>query len=160
MKRSIKWRVYGRGDSDQELSYEQSAHWDFSTASKTRIIDVSTFHKTGSHKYIDVEITCDTYDACHREFNGQLTDGLFEGVDYGEIEELCCGFSTVIGGNEPYEKFKDAWDNVATITCEGDQYRVKAYDDNDNEILSRLYKTYKGAKIAVWKLLSGPQQIQ
>ena len=160
MKRSVTWRVYGRGDNDQELSYEPSEYWDFSTANETRIIDVRAFDKTGSHKYVDVEITCDTYGACYSEFNGQLTDGLFENYDYGEIEELGCGFSVVVNGTDPGEKFQDIYNNIATITREDDGYRVMAYDDYNNELLSKLYMSHKGARIAVGKLLSDAWQIQ
>lgn len=160
MKRSILWKVYGYGDSDQQLSYEPSVHNDFSTRNETRIIDVKAFDKTGSHKYVEVEITCDTYDACYREFNGQLTDGLFENYDYGKIEEIGSSFTAVFNDNNPGEKFRDVWDNIAAITNEGDKYRVKIYDDYNNELLSKLYKTRKGAKIAIKKLLSESWEIQ
>ena len=160
MKRSIEWRVYGFGDHDQELSYEPSVHYDFSTPNETRIIDVKAFDRTGSHKYVDVEITCDTYDACYEEFNGQLTDGLFENYDYGEVEEIGSGFATVVTvASSTCEKYRDAWDNIAVLTSEGNGYRVTGYNANNEKVLSKLYMSHKGAKIAIGKMLDGATRI-
>ena len=83
-----RWKVWGAEGHRQRLSFGESIHWDFSTDSKTRIIDVDAEDKTGTNDYVIVTITRDSAEECERELAGQLDDGLFENAKYGKIEEI------------------------------------------------------------------------
>lgn len=87
VKRS--WKVYGAEGHRQRISFGQSFRWDFSSEEEgVRIIEVDCEDRTGTNDYVVVHITRDTADACEREFQGQLTDGLFESSRYGDVEEV------------------------------------------------------------------------
>lgn len=83
-----RWKVWGAEGHRQKLSFGESIHWDFSTDSKTRIIDVDAEDKTGTNDYVIVTITRDSAEECERELAGQLDDGLFENAKYGKIEKI------------------------------------------------------------------------
>lgn len=92
MKATVAWRVYGTG-SEQMETYEPSFKYDFSVRLAprnidTRIIRVFNADKTGTHEYAEVHITRNTLDECYREFNGQITDGIFENYYVGRTEVI------------------------------------------------------------------------
>lgn len=68
---------------NQEVSKEQSVKYDWSNQSysegKTRIIEVINTDKHGIDGLTIVKITRDSAEECDDEFNGQMSDGLFEG---------------------------------------------------------------------------------
>lgn len=95
MNATQKYRIYGRFDGEHlhrmKYSFNPSAHFDFSNYSgngETRIMDIECSDKTGTNDYVDVTITCDTEEACEREISGQLSDGIFENMRYGEVIKL------------------------------------------------------------------------
>lgn len=83
-----KWKIWGREGHRQKLSFGESIHWDFSTAGKTRIIEVDAADKTGTNEYAIVTITRESAEECERELESQLNDGVFEDSRYGKIEEI------------------------------------------------------------------------
>lgn len=82
------WRVYGADGHRQRESFYKSYRYDFSTVSKTRIIEVFNYDRIGTHKYSLVKITRDTAEECLEELNGQLLDGIFENSRFGRVEEV------------------------------------------------------------------------
>lgn len=83
-----RWKIWGDEGHRQKLSFGESIHWDFSTDSKARIIDVDAEDKTGTNDYVIVTITRDSAEECELELAGQLDDGLFENAKYSKIEEI------------------------------------------------------------------------
>lgn len=80
------WIVYGQENRSMPLASLSSFEWDFSNeADGTRIIAVDCKDKTGADYYVIVTITRDTLIDCINEFNGQLSDGLFENCSVGNI---------------------------------------------------------------------------
>ena len=53
-----------------------------------RIIEVEREDRTGTNDYVIVNITRNTAEECEREFNGQLSDGIFENSRTGKVEEI------------------------------------------------------------------------
>lgn len=85
------WRVYGIPGHRQRVSFGKSFTWDFSNEygrKGTRIIEMLNSDKTNTNEYTIVRITADTSEDCQKEFNGQITDGIFENSRVGKIEEL------------------------------------------------------------------------
>lgn len=83
------WRVYGAEGHRQRESFCDSYRYDFSNKEDgTRIIEVENFDKTGTHDYSVVHITRDTAELCEEEFEGQLSDGIFENSRVGKIFEV------------------------------------------------------------------------
>lgn len=82
------WKVYGADGHRQRESFRNSYKYDFSESGKTRIIEVLNSDKTGTNDYSIVRITRDTEQECDLEFDGQLTDGIFENSRTGRIEVI------------------------------------------------------------------------
>lgn len=83
------WKVYGRENHRQRESFNASYLNDFSNAKDgIRIIEVFNSDKTGTNDYTIVIITRNTEEECRREFDGQLSDGIFENSHTGKIEEI------------------------------------------------------------------------
>lgn len=86
MKKSF--RVYGTEGHRQKEAFNQSHEYDFSRDGKTRKITVLNQDMTGTYDYSIVRIECDTEEEIYAELNGQLSDGIFENVRYGKVEEI------------------------------------------------------------------------
>lgn len=84
----MKWKVYGADGHRQRESFFPSYKYDFSVPGEKRIIEVQNADKTGTNDYSIVCITCNTSADCITEFNGQLTDGIFENSNTGKIERI------------------------------------------------------------------------
>lgn len=82
------WKVYGAEGHRQRESFCNSHKHDFSTENHTRIIEVLNADATGTNDYSIIKITRNTPEECEAEFNGQLTDGIFENSRVGKIEEI------------------------------------------------------------------------
>ena len=86
------WKVYGMDGHRQRLSFEPSARYDFTNGAYsdggTRIIEVFNSDRTGTNEYTIVQITRPTAQLCEDELSGQLSDGLFENVRFGKVEEM------------------------------------------------------------------------
>lgn len=83
------WKVYGMDGHRQRESFCPSRKYDWSSQEYgARIIEIENADKTGSNLYSIVRITRDTAELCEQEFDGQLSDGIFENSRTGNIEEL------------------------------------------------------------------------
>ena len=82
------WKVYGADGHRQKASFSPSVKWDWSNDTLgTRIFEAENSDKTGTNDYTVVRITRNTAEECFRELNGQLSDGYFENVRYGDVVE-------------------------------------------------------------------------
>lgn len=84
------WKVYGKyGGHWLAESFLPSRKYDWSSEEDgVRIVEIENADKTGTNLYSIIRITRDTAELCEREFNGQLSDGIFENFRTGNIEEL------------------------------------------------------------------------
>lgn len=82
------WKVYGVAGHRQRESFNDSYKYDFSEGNNIRIIEVENSDRTGTNDYSIVKITRNTYSECQSEFDGQITDGIFENSRVGLIEEI------------------------------------------------------------------------
>lgn len=87
MKYSMTWRVYGAYGHRQGESFNKSYTYDFSNEEDgTRIIKVKNYDKTGTHDYSEVTIIRNSRWECIDEFEGQISDGIFENYNTGREE--------------------------------------------------------------------------
>lgn len=82
------WKVYGKEGHRQRESFNKSYTHDFSNENDVRIISVKNSDVTGTNEYSIIEITRNTEAECLAEFEGQLSDGVFENSSFGKIEVL------------------------------------------------------------------------
>ena len=82
------WKVYGWDGHRQIVSFSPSFSDDFSEEGDFRIISVYNSDKTGTNDYTIIRITRNTAEECLDELIGQLSDGIFENVRFGKIEEI------------------------------------------------------------------------
>lgn len=81
------YRIWGKD------GHRQKASWQSSTRFETYdgyTIETWCFDRTGSHDYVDVEIThphCQAFEL-YDELDAQLDDGIFECCNYGKVEKL------------------------------------------------------------------------
>ena len=82
------WKVYGAYGHRQRESFCPSYKYDFSKDDDVRIIEVLNSDKTGTNDYSIIKITRNTAEECQREFEGQLSDGIFENSFTGNVVEI------------------------------------------------------------------------
>jgi hypothetical protein len=82
------YKIYGVDGHRQRESFCPSAHYDFSDNGKVRILDELNADKTGTHDYTVLRITRDTAEQVEDELEGQLSDGIFENCNVGEVHEV------------------------------------------------------------------------
>lgn len=83
------WKVYGVEGHRQRESFNRSYTDDFSNAHDgVRILTVLNSDSTGTNDYTIVKITRNNAKECQEEFDGQLSDGIFENSKVGKIEEI------------------------------------------------------------------------
>lgn len=92
------WKVYGRDGHRQRESFCDSYKHDFSNEKVgIRLLTVLNSDVTGTNEYSIVSITRNSAEECIKELEGQLSDGIFENSNTGEVEEI---------DNSELEKFK------------------------------------------------------
>lgn len=82
------YKIYGVDGHRQRESFSPSAHYDFSESGKVRILDELNADKTGTHDYTILCVTRDTAEQVEDELEGQLSDGIFENCNVGEVHEV------------------------------------------------------------------------
>lgn len=83
------WKVYGLNEHRQKVSFQKSCQYDFSNEKDgTRIISVENFDVTGTNEYSVIRITRNTAKLCEKELEGQLSDGVFENSNVGDVIEI------------------------------------------------------------------------
>lgn len=84
---SMIFVVFGADGHRQRESFNNSRK--FNTERAT--VEVFNSDRTGSNLYTLIQITAEDFEACREEFNGQLSDGVFENSRTGEIIEIADG---------------------------------------------------------------------
>ena len=83
------WKVYGSEGNRQRESFAPSVVYDWSCEKEgTRIVEVINSDRTGTNNFCIVRITRNSAELCEEEFEGQLTDGIFENCSVGYVEEI------------------------------------------------------------------------
>lgn len=81
------YRIWGREGHRQKASWQKSVKF---TTNDGYTIETWCFDKTGTHDYIDMEVSsfhCTAMDL-YEEMQTQLDDGILECCNYGKIEKL------------------------------------------------------------------------
>ena len=79
-----EWKVYGQNGHRQRESFSESYKYDFSKPGDVRIIEVLNSDYTGTNDYSIIRITRNTEEEVLSEFDGQITDGVFENSRVGK----------------------------------------------------------------------------
>ena len=82
------WKVYGANGHRQAESFNASTCYDWSDGSSVRIVSTHNADVTGTNEYSIVRITRNTAEECLRELDGQISDGIFENYNVGEVVEI------------------------------------------------------------------------
>lgn len=86
---TIAFKVYGREGHRQGVSFGESKNYDWSSEHfGIRRVKELNSDITGTNEYTIIVITRNTEEEVRREFDGQLSDGIFENYNYGHIEEV------------------------------------------------------------------------
>ena len=81
------WKVYGHTDIFKTHRQRESFHPShFAKIGENVFMAVINSDITGTNEYTIMSITAENEDECDREFNGQLSDGVFENSNYGYRE--------------------------------------------------------------------------
>lgn len=113
------YRVWGKEGHRQKASWQKSVKI---TTNDGYTIETWCFDRTGTHEYVDMEVSrmhckaSDLYD----EMQTQLDDGIFECCNYGKIEKL---------------KYSYYWSNGCPTTKEFNE-AVSVYEDMLNNYAS------------------------
>lgn len=80
--RGYRFRIYGKTGHRQKASFGDSIYieWSDGMAIEFRCSDV-----TGTNKFVDMLIFCDSLAACIKEAQGQILDGFFENCRVGKV---------------------------------------------------------------------------
>lgn len=81
------YRIWGKEGHRQKASWQKSVKF---TTCDGYTIETWCFDRTGTHGYVDMEVTADTVSSAelYEEMQTQLDDGVFECCNYGNIEKL------------------------------------------------------------------------
>lgn len=84
---SMIFVVFGADGHRQRESFNSSRKFNTERAS----VGVFNSDRTRSNLYTLMQITAEDFETCRKEFNGQLSDGVFENSRTGEIQEITDG---------------------------------------------------------------------
>ena len=81
------YRIWGKEGHRQKASWKKSIKI---TTYDGYTIETWCFDRTGTHDYVDMEVTADSVSPAdlYEEMKTQLDDGVFECCNYGKIEKL------------------------------------------------------------------------
>lgn len=90
------YRVWGKEGHRQKASWQKSVKF---TTNDGYTIETWCFDRTGTHDYVDIEVTADLVIPAdlYEEMQTQLDDGVFECCNYGKIEKLKYSYYWSIG---------------------------------------------------------------
>lgn len=85
------YRIYGKDGHRQKASWQKSVKI---TTNDGYTIETWCFDRTGTHDYVDMEVTADLVSPAelYEEMQTQLDDGIFECCNYGKIEKVKYSF--------------------------------------------------------------------
>lgn len=113
------YRIWGKEGHRQKASWQKSV---IVTTKDGYTIETWCFDKTGTHEYIDMEVSrlhCTAMDL-YEEMQTQLDDGFLECCNYGKIEKLkysyywSTGCPTNIDFNNAVSLYEDILNNYAS----------------------------------------------
>lgn len=112
------YRIWGKEGHRQKASWQKSVKF---TTSDGYTIETWCFDRTGTHDYVDMEVSCDNCKASdlYDEMLVQLEDGVLECCNYGKIEKLKYSYYwsdeclTDKGFNSAVESFENTLNNYA-----------------------------------------------
>lgn len=84
---SMLFVIFGADGHRQRESFNKS--WSFETEQAE--VEIFNSDRTGSNLFSLMQITADDFEACRREMEAQITDGVFENSRTGEIQNLTDG---------------------------------------------------------------------
>lgn len=113
------YRIWGREGHRQKASWQKSVT--FST-DDGYTIETWCFDRTGTHDYVDIEVTADSVSPAdlYEEMQTQLDDGVFECCNHGKVEKLkysyywSNGCPTSKDFNKAVALYEDMLNNYAT----------------------------------------------
>ena len=81
------YRIWGKEGHIQKASCQKSAKF---TTTDGYTIETWCFDRTGTHKYVDMEVRADAVSPAglYVEMKTQLDDGVYECCNYGKVEKL------------------------------------------------------------------------
>ena len=114
---SVNFKVYGIPNHRQRESFYPSERQDFSTADNVRILETFNSDRTGTNDYNILRITRETREECFEEFEGQLSDGLYENANLGGFQVIDdTDLMDVVGEEEVGTLFRvSVWDAASGI---------------------------------------------
>ena len=121
------YRVWGKEGHRQKASWQKSIKI---TTYDGYTIETWCFDKTGTHDYIDVEVSrlhCTAMDL-YEEMQTQLGDGILECCNYCKVEKLSNGCPTTKDFNEAVALYEDMVNNYAS-----DEGIIPYIDENTHE---------------------------
>lgn len=154
---SMIFVVFGADGHRQRESFNSSRSFETERAE----VEIFNSDRTGSNLYALMQITAEDFEACRREMEAQITDGVFENSRTGEIQEIADGdFLTGNGLNfdirqaaagnwcvdvrkygEPeqtYNSFDTIGEAVLFTIKEGAEITPE-YQSNDTRIIKAVY---------------------
>lgn len=93
---SMLFVIFGADGVRQRESFNSSRKFNTERAE----VEIFNSDRTGSNLYTLMQITAEDFEACRREMEGQITDGVFENSRTGEIQEIADGDFLTGGGVE------------------------------------------------------------
>ena len=113
------YRVWGKDGHRQKASWQKSIKF---TTYDGYTIETWCFDRTGTHDYVDMEVTADSVSPAdlYEEMQTQLNDGVFECCYYGKVEKLkysyywCNGCPTTKDFNEAVALYENMVNNYAS----------------------------------------------
>lgn len=115
----VMYRIWGEEGHRQKASWQKSVKF---TTYDGYTIETWCFDKSGTHDYIDIEVSrlhCKASDL-YEEMQTQLDDGILECCNYGKIEKLkysyywCNGCPTTKDFNDAVSLYEDMLNNYST----------------------------------------------
>lgn len=133
--------IFGADGHRQRESFNKS--WSFET--ERAAVEIFNSDRTGSNMYTLMQITAKTFEDCLEEFNGQLSDGVFENSRTGEVVEISED-DTLIGGSTEYTiRQAAAGDWCVDVSKYGEEERTYNCFDSIGEAV--LFAIKEGAEI-------------
>lgn len=110
---SVNFKVYGLPNHRQRESFYPSERQDLSTEDNVRILETFNSDRTGTNEYNILRITRETREECFEEFEGQLSDGLYENSNWGGYQVIDdTDLMDIVGEEEVGTLFRvSVWDD-------------------------------------------------
>lgn len=124
------YRVWGKEGHRQRASWQNSVKF---TTDDGYTIETWCFDKTGTHEYVDIEVTADSVSPAdlYEEMQTQLDDGVFECCNCGKVEKLKYSYywSNGCPANKKFNAAVAIYEDM--LNCDAfDDFMIPYIDDN------------------------------